>query len=589
MVPHMHPMSGRVIAGRYRLDEPIGRGAMGVVWRAHDQFLDREVAVKEVVISEVLSEEERTNAYQRTLREARTAARLSHRGLVTVYDVAEEDGRPWIIMELVQARSLDQILASAGPLSPRRAGQMAQQLLAALATAHAAGVMHRDVKPSNVLLGSDGRAVLTDFGIATFQGDPKLTQTGMVMGSPGYTAPERIRGGPATPASDLWSLGATLYTAVEGRGPFEQRGGAITTMSAIIHEDAPASSGAGPLGNVIAALMRRDPGERPDALTASRQIAGLLPLLSADRGDTVLAGAAAEPASTAPAYAAARTGASLASAATSLDRAGTGTAEFPAGANQPDFRYFTPRDKPAPRAAAAVPPPPPPSPAPKRRSMVKRIALTVIAVVIVAAGGATAAELLRGPHRAHAGTATEQYNPPHPNGALAAVNQPVSTPPAGYTASDVPPSVSGTTEGFSIDAAPNWTFVHLPGALVWRIYSPDHRAYLHIELTPHTYTDMVTEATYIEKTAISKGGFPGYRRIALRPAKIRGFDGALWEFTWLGRDGMRMQGEDLLFISQTPSGPQSFALYLVAPQADWSQMLPTFEQELSTFNFIPAS
>jgi eukaryotic-like serine/threonine-protein kinase len=284
----MPPMTGRVIAGRYNLQHPIGRGAMGVVWRARDQILDRDVAVKEVVISSLLGEEERRNAYQRTLREARTAARLSHRGLVAVYDVAEDDGRPWIVMELVPSRSLDQVLTVEGRLAPLRVARIGQQLLSALAAAHHAGVLHRDVKPSNVLIatdrtgtGWDERAVLTDFGIAQFEGDPRLTQTGMVMGSPGFTAPERIRGGDATPASDLWSLGATLYAAVEGRGPYEQRGGAITTMSAIINEDAPIAARAGRLAEVIAALLRRDPAARPSAPTAARMFAHVLSVLAA--------------------------------------------------------------------------------------------------------------------------------------------------------------------------------------------------------------------------------------------------------------------------------------------------------------------
>src|SRR5262252_9343678 len=286
----MSPVTGRVIAGRYSLQQPIGRGAMGIVWRARDMLLDREVAVKEVVLSASIGADERKNAYQRTLREARTAARLSHRGVVTIYDVAEEDGRPWIVMELVPSRSLDQVLATEGRLKPLRAGRVGQQLLAALAAAHGAGVMHRDVKPSNVLIARDGsggpgapdgwneRAVLTDFGIAQFQGDPRLTQTGMVMGSPGFTAPERIRGSDATPASDLWSLGATLYAAVEGRGPYEQRGGAITTMSAIINEDAPIAPNAGRLAPLIAALLRREPSARPSAASAARMFAEVLPL-----------------------------------------------------------------------------------------------------------------------------------------------------------------------------------------------------------------------------------------------------------------------------------------------------------------------
>jgi eukaryotic-like serine/threonine-protein kinase len=282
----MPPMTGRVIAGRYNLQHPIGRGAMGVVWRARDQLLDREVAIKEVVISALIGAEERRNAYQRTLREARTAARLSHRGVVTIYDVVEEDARPWIVMELVPSQSLDQVLAVDGRLPTARAGRIGQQLLSALASAHAAGVLHRDVKPSNVLIaasrsgdGWEERAVLTDFGIAQFEGDPRLTQTGMVMGSPGFTAPERIRGGDATPGSDLWSLGATIYAAVEGRGPYEQRGGAITTMSAIINEDAPVAPHAGKLAPLIAALLRRDPSARPSASAAARMFADVLPQL----------------------------------------------------------------------------------------------------------------------------------------------------------------------------------------------------------------------------------------------------------------------------------------------------------------------
>ena len=279
--PAMHPLAGtgRVIAGRYRLEAPIGRGAMGVVWRARDQLLYREVAIKEVVIAGTLAEPERANAVQRTLREAKTAARLNHPAVVTVYDVAEDGGRPWIVMRLIPGRSLDQLLAASGPLSPRSAAEVARQLLSALSVAHAAGVMHRDVKPSNVLLGSDDQAVLTDFGIATFRDDPKFIQTGMVMGSPGFTAPERIRGEDASPASDLWSLGATIYAAVEGRGPFEGRGGAITTMSAILNEDAPEAPTAGALGPVIAALLRREPADRPDASAAARMIADVLPRL----------------------------------------------------------------------------------------------------------------------------------------------------------------------------------------------------------------------------------------------------------------------------------------------------------------------
>jgi hypothetical protein len=260
--------TGRVIAGRYHLQTPIGRGAMGMVWRGRDELLHRDVAVKEVQVN-ALAMAGTPVSYEPALREARAAARLSHPSVVTVFDIVEEQGRPWIVMELVPGRSLDQVIAEDGPLPPQHATELGTSLLGALAAAHAAGVLHRDVKPGNVLVTADGRAVLTDFGIATFEEDPGLTQAGMVVGTPGFTAPERVRGHGATPASDLWSLGATLYAAVEGRGPFDRVGGAAAISAGVAVEDAPRAPSAGPLGPVIDALLRRDPATRPDAATAA--------------------------------------------------------------------------------------------------------------------------------------------------------------------------------------------------------------------------------------------------------------------------------------------------------------------------------
>jgi hypothetical protein len=275
---HVAASTGRMVAGRYLLQDTIGRGAMGTVWRARDTVLARDVAVKEVRLrgpvtaGSVMTEETRV-LYQRTLREARTAARLNHPAVVTIFDVVEADGSPWIVMELVQARSLDQVLTEDGPLHPQQAADLGLRVLGALASAHAAGILHRDVKPSNVLLGPDSRAVLTDFGIATLEGDSGLTQAGMVMGTPGFTAPERIRGDPASPASDLWSLGATLYAAVEGHGPFDDRGNSIAILAAIANEESPRPRSAGPLRHVIEALLHRNPQARPDAATVSRMLA----------------------------------------------------------------------------------------------------------------------------------------------------------------------------------------------------------------------------------------------------------------------------------------------------------------------------
>jgi serine/threonine protein kinase len=280
---------GHVVAGRYELLQVMGRGAMGTVWRARDLVLAREVAVKEVRLPHLMSRQDRAIARERSLREARVAARLTHPGVVTVHDVIEAEGSPWIVMELVPARSLARVLAEDGPMPPARAAELGMVLLEAVGSAHAAGIVHRDVKPGNVLITAEGRAVLTDFGIATVAGDPGLTQAGMVMGTPGFCAPERIRGAPASPASDLWSLGATLYAAVEGRGPFDGQSSAMAVLANIVHSDPPPPASAGPLGPVITALMHRDPDARPDATAARRMLT------------EAVNGAAARPAAAGPA------------------------------------------------------------------------------------------------------------------------------------------------------------------------------------------------------------------------------------------------------------------------------------------------
>src|SRR5215470_3741930 len=285
--------SGRVVAGRYELLDPVGHGAMGTVWRARDLRLDREVAVKEVRLPGLMTAHERSVLRERSLREARVAARLTHPGVVTVHDVIEVEGSPWIIMELVPSRSLAQVLGDDGPMPPARAAAMGMTLLEALGSAHAAGVVHRDVKPGNILVTPEGRVVLTDFGIATLHGEPGLTQAGMVMGTPGFCAPERIRGEPASPASDLWSLGATLYAAVEGRGPFEGQGSAMAILANIVHADPPPATRAGPLEPVILALMKRDPAARPNAPGARRMLAAAWRGCGAGTGDGAQASAGA--------------------------------------------------------------------------------------------------------------------------------------------------------------------------------------------------------------------------------------------------------------------------------------------------------
>ncbi|MFE5920301.1 serine/threonine-protein kinase [Streptomyces sp. NPDC056468] len=265
------PGSERLIAGRYRLLSPLGEGGMGTVWRARDELLHREVAVKEVRAPHGLPGPEVERMYARLEREAWAAARVANRNVVTVYDVATQDGRPWIVMELVRGISLAELLDAEGPLSPQRAAHIGAEVLSALRAAHEAGVLHRDVKPANVLLSNDGRVVLTDFGIAMVEGSSALTMTGEVVGSPEFLAPERALGRTPGPESDLWSLGVLLYAAVEGNSPFRQTT-PLSTLRAIVDEELPPPRRAGPLAPVIEGLLRKDPAERLPADRAEQDL-----------------------------------------------------------------------------------------------------------------------------------------------------------------------------------------------------------------------------------------------------------------------------------------------------------------------------
>jgi serine/threonine protein kinase len=265
----------RVVAGRYALAHVLGRGGMGTVWLATDQVLERQVALKEVTFAVHLSDEEREILRERTMREARAAARLDHPHVTAVYDVVEEDGKPWLVMEHVSSRSLQEIVEERGPLSPDAVARIGLDVLDALDAAHEAGIVHRDVKPANVLVDRDGHACLTDFGIATTTGDSSLTTSGALIGSPSYMAPERAHGDEPRPPVDLWSLGATLYTAVEGRPPFN-RGEAMATLLSVVSEHPAPMLRAGPLEEVLRGLLTKDPQQRSTVARARRQLGAVL-------------------------------------------------------------------------------------------------------------------------------------------------------------------------------------------------------------------------------------------------------------------------------------------------------------------------
>lgn len=255
--------SERLLAGRYRLGEVLGRGGMGTVWRAEDETLGRTVAVKELRFPSNIDEEEKRRLITRTLREAKAIARIRNNSAVTVFDVVDEDDRPWIVMELVEGKSLAEVIREDGLLEPKRAAEVGLAILDVLRSAHREGILHRDVKPSNVLIAEDGRVVLTDFGIAQVEGDPSITSTGMLVGAPSYISPERARGHKPGPAADLWSLGGLLYAAVEGVPPYD-RGSAIATLTAVMTEPLEEPKNAGPLRDVIHGLLTKDAAQRLD-------------------------------------------------------------------------------------------------------------------------------------------------------------------------------------------------------------------------------------------------------------------------------------------------------------------------------------
>ena len=263
-----------MVAGRYRLSAVIGHGGMGVVWRARDELLSRDVAVKEMIWPPYLTDQERQAACRRATREAQVAARLTHRNVVRVFDIVEEDGCPWIVMELLPYRSLLDVIEEDGPLTPAEAAHVGLQILAALRAAHGQGIVHRDVKPANILIGPDNRAVLTDFGIAWAADGPAVTTAGLLIGSPSYIAPERARGGRSGAQVDLWGLGASLYTAVEGHPPFE-RANALASITAVVSDELAPATHAGALWPVLSGLLRKDPDRRLGAAETERLLRGV--------------------------------------------------------------------------------------------------------------------------------------------------------------------------------------------------------------------------------------------------------------------------------------------------------------------------
>ena len=684
MVPAMRGVSGPgcVVAGRYELLDRIGQGAMGTVWRARDQVLARDVAVKEVRLPDLMPARDRAILRERTLREARVSAKLSHPCVVTVHDVIEADGTPWIVMELVAARSLERVLAEDGPLPPRRVAETGMMLLGALASAHAAGVVHRDVKPGNVLLTRDGRAVLTDFGIAAVDGDPALTQTGMVVGTPGFCAPERIRGAPASPASDLWSLGATLYAAVEGRGPFDGHGSPMAVLTSIVHSDPPPARSAGPLEAVIGALMSKDPAQRPDAARARQLLTGVAEALGAvpSAVGAALAGpgpasactgpafaragpvsvctgpvsagagparasAGADPvaAGTRPAWAPASGGPGGASAKTdptgfpasvgAAAVAGPGPAALPPGAGPGEFLASPPSEPfaggtgtaqfPADPGAFPVSSRPEPFPASSRPGLFLAAGRALIPAGASLAGPAAGLAPLpvsmgAAPFRASTGASAGLAGRPaarpsagrrllavglaaaavvlaglvwwlvagpSAHGRASATNGGAATAagplPAGYRWYTRPAGAAGAP-GFTMGAPAGWRPSRRGVATFLR--SPVSGGVIGVTLMPATAGDPVREALMLERAALARGTFTGYRRIAITPFLVRGRLAGAWRFSYRPPGAGVMEGLVVVTQVTAPGGHRPYELMTAAPAVSWPQTMTAFAEAARTFS-----
>ncbi|MFE4858245.1 serine/threonine-protein kinase [Streptomyces sp. NPDC056670] len=532
-----------MLAGRYRLGDAIGRGGMGKVWRAHDEVLHRTVAVKELTAALYVAEADRAILHARTQKEARAAARITHPGVVTVHDVLDHDNRPWIVMQYVDGPSLaDAVKAADGHrIEAREAARIGLHVLGALRAAHAAGVLHRDVKPGNVLIASDGQVLLTDFGIAAIEGDVTITKTGELVGSIDYLAPERVQGAHPGPASDLWSLGATLYAAVQGESPF-RRDSPISTMQAVVAEEPPVPDRAGALAPVIVALLRKKPEERPSAEEAERMF------LEAMEGRASKA---------AQAYVPTRqlSERELRSAAAS----GTGPTEV-----QSPARPLPAPARPAPETAAR--------PQPRRRRW-RTVALVVALAAVVGVGAGFAVMKYQ-----------ENSGGSGSTGGGAPASHAPTTPDAGHPSGAGDQSVPAGWQrvrdqaGFSLLVPKGWKR-QLDGAEI--DYTPDngkHRIRISVDKVPdfeNPYMHMLN----MEKSL--KERLPQYKRVTLHGNNFRDqVKSSLWEFTYVEKQDFPGKRHAIDQMYYGDGGRPEYAIYMSGPEEDWATTRQQFDTVL---------
>ncbi|MEU2375317.1 serine/threonine-protein kinase [Streptomyces misionensis] len=631
----------RLLAGRYRLGDVLGRGGMGTVWRAEDETLGRTVAVKELRFPSNIDEDEKRRLITRTLREAKAIARIRNNSAVTVFDVVDEDDRPWIVMELVEGKSLAEVIREDGVLEPRRAAEVGLAVLDVLRSAHREGILHRDVKPSNVLIADDGRVVLTDFGIAQVEGDPSITSTGMLVGAPSYISPERARGHKPGPAADLWSLGGLLYAAVEGVPPYD-KGSAIATLTAVMTEPLEEPKNAGPLRDVIYGLLSKDPAKRlddagarallnkvihapePEALDATR----LVPLPVQPGGEGKRGEEAAEKLRGALRSVRKAAGAAGAAAATtrpkSGDPAGTKAGGGPAAGGPAGDRTV-----PTGRAAAVpgpgvrnpanpgsakagsgwpvVPPPDldlPPRQAPRAplTDVVPRRTLVIVAVVVALAVLGTVLALAFGgggdkddkgaaktPAGASASAGHSQGK--EPDGGTrtdGGTSTPAGTAAAPGTAASTTADASGSApavttrkggQGYAIGLPKGWSY-QSHGSAGDRYTGPDGQKLL-VAWTGTPKDDPVADWKNQERYMVRSQ----YHKVRIEKVDYRGWNTADWEFTYVD-GGTRYRTIDRGFVV---NGHLGYALMYTAKAGAWDGDLRKDTWQTLTGSFRPKS
>ncbi|WP_215450095.1 MULTISPECIES: serine/threonine-protein kinase [unclassified Streptomyces] len=584
---------GRLVAGRYRLTEQIGRGGMGTVWRAGDEVLDRQVALKRLHVQPHLSPDDLLTLYERTRREARSAARIAHPNVIVVHDVVDDhldpdiggpvdgvrgvtgtgpgDGRPCIVMEYVPAPTLADLLTDGRTLPPEEAARIGLGMVAALRAAHAAGVLHRDVKPGNVLLGAEGRVVLTDFGIAMTADASTLTRTGEMVGSIHYMAPERIRGRKPGPASDLWALGATLYQALEGRPPFRRLTAMEAAYAIAVDPLEPLKRG-GALGPLVEALLAKEPADRPTTEQTERALhavvsgrtAAALPLPTPGTGTLAGGGMSTDGSATGPSYGLARGEGSYDGGP--HDEHGTGAAEadvratrvHDTGGARTGGRHTGRESLPTADGGPAEGGRPAGSGRRKRRWLVTvAVAVTVAATVV----GATL------------------YVNGDPGGQ--------SAPPRGRGSATPSPSASPVPDGFHL-VTERTLDISFPVPDGWKASKRTSESV--------TYTDEsdLAELTigivdpagshpmahFEDIEANTKVNYPGsYRKLRMQKTTFRGEPAAIWEFTFQGR----ARAFRAIDLGYGRAGEREYDIYLSAPALDWDTYRPVFDTAKNGF------